>query len=211
MTARRRLPIWSSSPDTARRWARVTRIGQNGGIDGDLLFLVRVQSDPEAIGELFSRHARGLERFLAAETRDASVASELTAETFAVVLRSATRFRGTTDEEAVSFLYGIARNLARGWRRRGRVDHAARSRLHMPLRDPADYASEVEERAAAEVLAPRLALAVRSLPGDQRAAVELRVVEQLSYDEVASRLGCSEPAARQRVARGLRALKERLG
>jgi DNA-directed RNA polymerase specialized sigma24 family protein len=28
---------------------------------------------------------------------------------------------------------------------------------------------------------------------------------------VASRLGCSEPAARQRVARGLRTLKERLG
>jgi RNA polymerase sigma-70 factor (ECF subfamily) len=154
---------------------------------------------------------RGLERFLASETRDASVAAELTAETFAVVLRSAQRFRGTTDEEAVSFLYGIARNLARVWRRRGRVDSAARSRIHMPVRDPADYVSEVEERAAAGVLAPRLERAVRALPGDQRAAVELRVVAELSYGEVASRLGCSEPAARQRVARGLRTLKERLG
>jgi RNA polymerase sigma-70 factor (ECF subfamily) len=185
-------------------------VGQNGTIDRDLLFLVRGQSDPEAIGELFARHARGLERFLAAETRDSSVAAELTAETFAVVLRSAKRFRGTTDDEAVSFLYGVARNLARAWRRRGRVDHAARSRLHMPVRDPADHVSEVEERAAAHVLAPRLALAVRALPGDQRAAVELRVVEELSYGEVASRLGCSEPAARQRVARGLRTLRERL-
>jgi RNA polymerase sigma-70 factor (ECF subfamily) len=111
----------------------------------------------------------------------------------------------------VSFLYGIARNLARGWRRRGRVDHAARTRLHMPVRDPADYISEVEERAVAHMLAPRLARAVRALPGDQRAAVELRIVEELSYGEVASRLGCSEPAARQRVARGLRTLKERLG
>ncbi len=180
-------------------------------IDGDRELLVRARSDPEAIGELFARHARGLERFLVSETRDASIAAELTAETFAVVLRSARRFRGTTDEEAGSFLYGIARNLARVWRRRGRVDHAARSRLHMPVRDPADYVSEVEERAAADVLAPRLERAVRALPDDQRAAVELRVVDELSYCEVASRLGCSEPAARQRVARGLRTLKERLG
>ena len=92
------------------------------------------------------------------------------------------------------------------------MDHAARSRLHMPVRDPADYVSEVEERAAADVLAPRLERAVRALPGDQRAAVELRVVgRSCRTGEVASRLGCSEPAARQRVARGLRTLKERLG
>jgi RNA polymerase sigma factor (sigma-70 family) len=187
------------------------RIGQNDHIDTNRELLVRARSDPEAIGELFSRHARALERFLFSETRDISVAAELTAETFAVVLRSAHRFRGTTDEEAVSFLYGISRNLARGWRRRGRIDHAARSRLHMPVRDPADFMSEVEERATADVLAQRLERAVRALPGDQRAAVELRVVAELSYGEVASRLGCSEPAARQRVARGLRTLKERLG
>jgi RNA polymerase sigma-70 factor (ECF subfamily) len=180
-------------------------------IGSDRELLVRARRDPDAIGELFARHARKLERFLAAETRDASAAAELTAETFAVVLRSAGRFRGTTDEEAVSFLYGIARNLARTWRRRGRVDHAARSRLHMPLRDPADYVSEVEERAVADVLAPRLAQALQALPGDQRAAVELRVLDELSYPEVADRLGCAEPAARQRVARGLRRLKERLG
>ena len=37
-------------------------------------------------------------------------------------------------------------------------------------------------------------------------ALELRVIQQLDYEEVAGRLGCSQNAARLRVSRGLRAL-----
>ena len=47
---------------------------------------------------------------------------------------------------------------------------------------------------------------MRALPKDQRRALELRIVEQLDYEEVAGRLGCSQNAARLRVSRGLRAL-----
>jgi RNA polymerase sigma-70 factor (ECF subfamily) len=179
-------------------------------LHGDRELLRRARSDPDAIGVLFRRHAPGLERFLAAETRDRAVAGELTAETFASVLRGVRGFRGTTDAEAVAWLYGIARNLARNWRRRGRIESAARARLQMPLRDPADYASEADDRIAAAVLGSDLDRAVRALPTDQRAAVELRVLEQLSYAEVASRLACTEATARQRVARGLRTLKDGL-
>jgi DNA-directed RNA polymerase specialized sigma24 family protein len=44
----------------------------------------------------------------------------------------------------------------------------------------------------------------------ERAAVQLRVVEQLDYPTVAARLGCSEQAARTRVHRGLGRLATRL-
>jgi RNA polymerase sigma factor (sigma-70 family) len=44
------------------------------------------------------------------------------------------------------------------------------------------------------------------LSGTQREALELRVVEELPYREVARRLRVSEGAARVRVARGLKAL-----
>ena len=40
-----------------------------------------------------------------------------------------------------------------------------------------------------------------------RAAVQLRIVEEVSYPEAASRLGCSEAAARARVSRALRELR----
>ena len=53
--------------------------------------------------------------------------------------------------------------------------------------------------------------ALGALPADQRRAVELRVVEEeLSYAELASALDVSEPTARARVSRGLRALARML-
>jgi hypothetical protein len=42
-------------------------------------------------------------------------------------------------------------------------------------------------------------------------AVQFRVIEELSYDDVARELGCSPAAARQRVARGLTQLANRFG
>ena len=52
--------------------------------------------------------------------------------------------------------------------------------------------------------------AVRALPAEQRRALELRVVQQLDYEEVAGALGCSQNAARLRVSRALRALGVKL-
>jgi RNA polymerase sigma-70 factor (ECF subfamily) len=45
--------------------------------------------------------------------------------------------------------------------------------------------------------------ALRRLPANQAKAIMLRVGYELSYDEVAQRLGCSPGAARVRVTRGL--------
>ena len=41
-------------------------------------------------------------------------------------------------------------------------------------------------------------------------AVRFRVIDGLGYADVAARLGCTEAAARQRVARGLADLSDRL-
>lgn len=49
--------------------------------------------------------------------------------------------------------------------------------------------------------------AVRRLPDGQRAAVALRFVDDMPYSEIASVIGCSEGAARQRVHDGIRALR----
>jgi RNA polymerase sigma-70 factor (ECF subfamily) len=68
-----------------------------------------------------------------------------------------------------------------------------------------DYEA-VDERMVATSLAPVLRRAVRALPSEQRKALELRVVQQLEYEEVAGALGCTQNAARLRVSRALRAL-----
>ena len=98
-------------------------------------------------------------------------------------------------------MYGIARNLLRRFVERERVESRARERLGIDVR-PFDEFEQAEERATAAQLRPELAVALASLPAGQRDAVELRVIEELPYVQVARRLGCSELAARLRVTRG---------
>jgi DNA-directed RNA polymerase specialized sigma24 family protein len=53
-------------------------------------------------------------------------------------------------------------------------------------------------------------VALAALPDEQSAAVRARVLEDRGYDEIAAAVRVSEPAARQRVSRGLAALRARL-
>ena len=66
-----------------------------------------------------------------------------------------------------------------------------------------DGYTEVERR-----LSPRAALAkhLESLTPGERDALELRIVKELSYEEVAERLEIRPAAARLRVSRALRRL-----
>ena len=47
------------------------------------------------------------------------------------------------------------------------------------------------------------------LPETAREPLRLRFVEDLDYDHIARRLGCSQQAARQRVSTAVRTLRER--
>ncbi len=48
---------------------------------------------------------------------------------------------------------------------------------------------------------------LESLPAEQREAVRARVIDESSYDEIATELGTSAMVIRQRVSRGLRTLR----
>jgi RNA polymerase sigma factor (sigma-70 family) len=52
--------------------------------------------------------------------------------------------------------------------------------------------------------------ALADLPESQREAVRAHILEDLGYDEMAIRLQCSTSVVRQRVSRGLRAIRNRL-
>lgn len=51
---------------------------------------------------------------------------------------------------------------------------------------------------------------IAPLPEASRSALRLRFVEDLDYDVIGGRLGCSPVAARQRVSTAVRTLRERL-
>ena len=178
--------------------------------DAELLLAAR--TDPQAFREFYDRYAVWVRSWFQRQTSSETAALDLTAETFAQAWRSVKRFRDEADGSGAPWLFGIARNLLRQYHKHNRIETAARNRLGLPLAfaESEEY-ERVDERIAASELGPALYSAVEDLPSDQRRALELRVVQQLSYDEVAGRLGCSQNAARLRVSRALRRLTVALG
>jgi RNA polymerase sigma-70 factor (ECF subfamily) len=177
--------------------------------DAELLRAAR--RDPDAFTAFYRSHAEWLERWLQMQVRDPHLAADLTAETFAQALVSLPRFKGTDAGTGTAWLFGIARNLLRRSYEQRRVESGARTRLNMPVLDylPEEYEA-AEERLDAASFAAELESAVGSLSTELREAVELRVLGDLSYGEIALATGISEQNARKRVSRALRALTLRI-
>ena len=159
------------------------------------------------LSELYTEHAERILVFLARRCVDPEVAVDLTAETFAEALASRHRFRGTTDDEALGWLFGIARHQLGTYLRRGKAEQRAVRRLGIRLPAlSADDVARIEELADLREIRDALRRQFDRLSADQREALRLRVIEELPYPEVAQRLDVSEDAARARVSRGLRQL-----
>jgi RNA polymerase sigma factor (sigma-70 family) len=168
-------------------------------------------ADPEGFVPFYRQEVEAVLLFLTRRTLDGEVALELTAETFAQAWRGWGRVRVDSREEMRAWLYTIARRQLGHYLRRGRAQRSAVRRLG--IRTPSaheDDLAAIEEAAGLSDVRLGLALELERLSEDQREALQLRVVEEMPYEEVARRLGVSEPAARARVSRALRALQRSL-
>jgi RNA polymerase sigma-70 factor (ECF subfamily) len=176
-------------------------------VRNDAQLLLDARTDPQAFREFYERYAVWMRAWFQRQTGSESAALDLTAETFAQAWRGLRRFKDMADGSGAPWLFGIARNLLRQYHKHNRIETAARARLGLPVdwTGTEEY-DAVDDRVAASSMRPALLDAVRALPADQRAALELRIVDQLPYEEVAGRLGCSINAARLRVSRALRHL-----
>jgi RNA polymerase sigma-70 factor (ECF subfamily) len=173
--------------------------------------LAQSRQDPDAFAAFYDAYAERILLFLVRRVLDVDTAFDLLSETFATALERRHQFRGSTAEEEQGWLYSIARSELSHFWRDGRVERIALARLGVGVPALSDPEIErIEQLAGINDLVPALQDAMASLPEDQRRAVELRVVEEHGYTEVASILGVSEQTARARVSRGLRALAQRL-
>lgn len=164
--------------------------------------------DPDDLARLYRTHAAELLRFFVRRTLQPEVAVDLVGETFAQAFARRGRYRGREDREAMAWIYGIARLELRMYFRRGVVESRALQRLGVeraPLTE-ADY-ERIEELASVASQRAALAEGLASLSVEQRRALQLRIVEERPYHEVAGALEITEQTARARVSRGLRALQ----
>jgi RNA polymerase sigma factor (sigma-70 family) len=171
--------------------------------------LRRAAREPSAFGDFYAAQSRALLVFFTRRTFDVEAARDLTAETFAQAFEHCRRFRGSTDAEAVGWLYGIARHQLARYARKGKAGRGAVERLgiRLPTVSAEDYERIVELAGLAE-MRQAVAGAFSGLSADQRDALRLRVIDERPYVEVAHTLGVSEETARARVSRALRALAD---
>ena len=156
---------------------------------------------------LYDSSAERLLVYFTRRTLDPETALDLWAETLAQAFGSWRRFRGSTHDEAIAWLYGIAKRQWAGYLRRGYAEQRALKRLGLDRPDfDRDDIERLVELAGLGDLRERVGVALTHLPLDQQDAVRLRVVDELPYPEVAERLHVTEPTARARVSRGLRRL-----
>ncbi len=145
---------------------------------------------------LYSEHVGGAVRLAFLMTGDEQQAQDIAQEAFA---RIAGRFQDLRNPDAFpGYLRTTVLNLSRGHLRRLRTQ---RDFLQRRTRTP-----DVEAPADAEGR-DEMWQALQGLPHRQRAALVLRYYEDLSERQTADALGCSVPAVKALVTRGLQALR----
>jgi len=170
--------------------------------DEDLL----TSGDPASFEQFYARHVDAILGFLARRTRDAELAADLTAETFAAALAGRRRYRPASGA-AGAWLYGIAMKKLADAQRRGYAERRARQRLGMErIELGAEDVAHIEALGAATATA-----LLQVLPDDQRAAISAHVLGDVAYRDIAAEQHVSEAVVRKRVSRGLAVIRERMG
>lgn len=181
--------------------------GIAGGAEAsDKELLARAGLDPDAFRDFYERYGEEILGYFRRRKADRDTALELTAETFSRAWVTRGRFEDRHEGSAAPWLYGIARNVLLMSIRRGAVERRTAARLGVLERLDLDGSSDTTPEAGWAEGADEL---LDSLPLSQREALRLRVVDELTYDEVADALGTTRSAARVRVHRALVALRGR--
>jgi RNA polymerase sigma-70 factor (ECF subfamily) len=163
--------------------------------------------DADAFGMLFDHYQGSVYRFLFHRTRSATLAEDLTSETFFRALRSMSGFRWQ-GKDFGAWLMTIARNLA--------TDHfkSGRTRLEMTTEDMSlhdDGTHDGPENAVLTSLTNEALLgALTELPAEQRDCLVMRFLQGMSIAETAAVLGRSDGAVKQLQLRGVRNLAKLL-
>lgn len=136
---------------------------------------------------------------------DRSAASDVTQQIFLKLMTSISQFRG--ESQFTTWLYRLVANACIDEQRKGKRflpsgEQPARTRVEDRRPQETHYA-KVE-------LADSVKLAIAELKPKFRLPILLRYMEELSYEEIASVLGCSKGTVASRLNRGHKELARRL-
>ena len=169
----------------------------------ELLMSLVAQGDHTACRTLVERHLARIVAFAARTTGDRTAAEDIAQEVFSRLWIHAARWR-PGPARLTTWLHRIALNLC--------LDHSARRRSESlgDVPEPFDSTHDAARVAQERDLQRHVTGALNTLPAAQRAAITLCHYQGFSNAEAADILGVSVEALESLLARGRRAMRERL-
>lgn len=160
--------------------------------------------DMRAFDRLVLAHSERVFRLALRMLNNREEAEDIQQETFLCAYRSLGKFRG--ESSFATWLYSIASHqcLSRiRWKLRRPGTDPVESLIEMPSED-----GDPEEQLLASESARQVQLCLEALAPADRLLLVLKFVEQLSHEEIAEVLHCSEQSSRSRLFRAKRLFKE---
>jgi RNA polymerase sigma-70 factor (ECF subfamily) len=176
--------------------------------DLDLLVAAARRGERRAFDELVRRTFVDTYTLALRLTADEEDARDVVQEAYLRAWKGLPKFRG--DAQFSTWMYRITANTAYSAvkrRRRHRVE-ALDAMIEEPVELHVD--GQPEDAAESALLLARLAAALDQLPPKLRVLVVLKDVYGLSHEEIAEELGISVPAAKVRLHRGRKRLRDLL-
>jgi RNA polymerase sigma-70 factor (ECF subfamily) len=160
--------------------------------------------DALAFETAFRLHYARLCDFANTIVRAPDIAEEVVQDVFANLWRN--RSRLSINSTLRAYLYAAVRNRALNHQRRAAPELALDAQPERPAAEPGPHAALESAELRARVRA-----AIQSLPPRNREVLELRWMHGLTHKEIAESLGISLKGVENHLARGLAALRDRLG
>lgn len=166
--------------------------------------------DDAAFRSIFDRYADPVFNFIYRMTGRRDLAEDLAQETFVRAYRKLPQLRLRADVKLSTWLFAIAKNVARESLR-----SSSRDRYSVALADPSvgglrDTEPQPDDRLLGRELDLAIQDALQTLDADKRMVFTLRVMQQRSYEEIAAITGFSLPKVKADIFRARAEMKRLL-
>ncbi len=179
--------------------------------DEELMELYRNQGEQDAFETLYQRHAGRVYGYLSRRIQDRSERDEIHQSVFLKFHQSRAQY--DPQYSVLQWLYVIARSTTQDHLRKlqrtlvavhdseGESDGKQRHQIE-------NIAAEASQEAFGALGEAQVDLsALKEISDADRAVIQMRVLDEYSYEEIAKKLGRSEPAVRQMLSRALKKLR----
>jgi RNA polymerase sigma-70 factor (ECF subfamily) len=185
-----------------------------GSNETDQLLVARVQhGDKAAYDLLVMKYQSRITNLISRFVRNPQDALDVTQESFLKAYRALPNFRG--DSAFYTWLYRIAVNTAKNFlalqaRRPAEVEQEFLEIEQIDGNNVLKDHATPEHLLLTDEIQTTVASAIEQLPDDLRAAITLRELEGLSYEEIAAIMDCPIGTVRSRIFRAREAIDAKL-